>query len=94
VKFTAPASGASGKFGNGTNTITLATNSSGVASAPFTSSTTVGGLYTVTAAAAALTTVNFLLTNRAVPATVRPTRAPRRKPPPSTPRSPMRWQSP
>jgi len=63
VKFTAPASGASGKFSNGTSTITIATNASGVASAPFTANTAASLLYTVTAAASGLTTVNFSLTN-------------------------------
>ncbi len=65
VKFTAPSSGASGKFSNLTTTITIATNASGVASAPFTANGTSGGPYTVTAAATGLSTVNFLLTNRA-----------------------------
>jgi hypothetical protein len=65
VTFTAPGSGASGKFSNNTATITVATNASGVASAPFTANGTAGGPYTVTAAAAGLTTVNFSLTNNA-----------------------------
>ncbi len=65
VTFTAPASGASGAFSNSTNTITVTTNASGVASAPFTANSTVGGAYTVTAAVAGLTTVNFSLTNTA-----------------------------
>ncbi len=65
VTFTAPGSGASGKFSNNTSTITVATNSSGVASAPFTANGTAGGPYTVTAAATGLTTVNFSLTNTA-----------------------------
>jgi hypothetical protein len=65
VTFTAPGSGASGKFSNNTATITVATNASGVASAPFTANATAGGPYTVTAAAAGLTTVNFSLTNTA-----------------------------
>jgi hypothetical protein len=63
VTFTAPGSGASGLFSNSTTTITVATNASGVASAPFTANGTVGGPYTVTAASAGLTTVNFTLTN-------------------------------
>ncbi len=63
VTFTAPGSGASGVFSNNTATITVATNSLGVASAPFTANATAGGPYTVTAAAAGLTTVNFSLTN-------------------------------
>ena len=65
VTFTAPGSGATGVFSNSTATITVATNSSGVASAPFTAKGTSGGPYTVTAAASGLTTVNFSLTNTA-----------------------------
>ena len=65
VTFTAPGSGASGVFSNSTATITVATNASGVASAPFTANGTAGGPYTVTAAATGLTTVNFSLTNTA-----------------------------
>ena len=65
VVFTAPASGASGLFSNSTRTITVATNASGVASAPFTANATVGGPYSVTAAATGLATVNFSLTNSA-----------------------------
>ncbi len=68
VTFTAPGAGASGVFSNNTATIAVATNASGVASAPFTANATTGGPYTVTAAAAGLTTVNFLLTNNAGPA--------------------------
>src|SRR5882672_9872807 len=63
VTFTAPGAGASGVFSNSTATITIATNASGVASAPFTANATAGGPYTVTAAATGLTTVNFSLTN-------------------------------
>lgn len=69
VTFTAPGSGASGLFSNSTATITVATNASGVASAPFTANSTAGGPYTVTAAASGLTTVNFSLTNTAGAAT-------------------------
>jgi Fe-S cluster assembly iron-binding protein IscA len=66
VTFTAPATGASGTFSNSTNTITVTTNASGVASAgSFTANSTAGGPYTVTAAATGLTTVNFALTNTA-----------------------------
>jgi hypothetical protein len=61
VTFTAPGSGASGVFGNSTATITVATNASGVASAPFTANATAGGPYNVTASATGLTTVNFSL---------------------------------
>jgi hypothetical protein len=63
VTFTAPGAGASGTFSNATNTITVATNASGIASAPITANATAGGPYTVTAASAGLTTVNFSLTN-------------------------------
>ena len=63
VTFTAPSSGASGTFSNSTNTITVATNASGIASAPFTANSVAGGPYTVTASVTGLTTVNFSLTN-------------------------------
>ena len=69
VTFTAPASGASGTFSNSTATITVATNSSGVASAPFTSNTKAGS-YSVTASATGLTSVNFSLTNNPGPAAI------------------------
>jgi hypothetical protein len=65
VTFTAPGSGASGVFSNSTTTITVVTNASGVAAAPFTANATAGGPYTVTAAATGVTTVNFSLTNTA-----------------------------
>src|SRR5260370_7515513 len=45
VTFTAPGAGASGVFSNSTATITVATNASGVASAPFTANATAGGPY-------------------------------------------------
>jgi MtrB/PioB family decaheme-associated outer membrane protein len=63
VTFTAPGAGAGGTFSNAAATIVVATNASGVASAPFTANATAGGPYTVTAAAAGLPTVNFSLTN-------------------------------
>ena len=63
VTFTAPGSGPSGIFSNSTTTITVATNASGVASAPFTANATADGTYNVTAASAGLTTLNFALTN-------------------------------
>jgi hypothetical protein len=73
VTFTAPGSGASGVFSNSTTTITVATNASGVAAAPFTANGTAGGPYTVSAVASGLTTVNFSLTNTSgTPATGRP----------------------
>ena len=63
VTFTAPSSGASGLFGNSSITTTVATNASGVASAPFTANATLGGPYTVTATSGSLTAVNFSLSN-------------------------------
>ena len=67
VTFTAPGGGASGVFSNSTATITVATNGSGVALAPFTANGTAGGPYTVTATSAGLATVNFSLTNAGAP---------------------------
>src|SRR6266446_5381366 len=49
--------------------IVVATNASGVASAPFTANATAGGPYTVAAAATGLTPANFSLTNTAGAAT-------------------------
>jgi hypothetical protein len=64
VVFVAPSSGASGTFSNGADTTAATTNSSGDAgSGTFTANATAGGPYTVTAAAAGLTSVNFSLTN-------------------------------
>ena len=65
VTFTAPGSGASGIFTNSTATITVATNASGIATAPFTANSTPGGPYNVTASASGLTSVGFSLTNTA-----------------------------
>jgi hypothetical protein len=65
VTFTAPATGASGKFSNTTRTITVTTGSDGVASVPFTANTTAGGPYNVAVSSAGLTTVNLSLTNTA-----------------------------
>ena len=64
VTFTAPASGASGTFANGTATETDTTNASGVAtSSTFTANAT-SGAYTVTASNAGIATAaNFSLTN-------------------------------
>jgi hypothetical protein len=64
VTFTAPASGASGKFANGTTSDTEITNSLGTAtSSAFTANTT-GGTYSVTAAVSgASTPASFSLTN-------------------------------
>ena len=66
VVFTAPATGASGTFSNGTDTITVPTNGGGEATAPFTANANRGG-YTVTAsvAGAAGSPVDFTLTNDA-----------------------------
>jgi hypothetical protein len=71
VTCTAPGSGASGVFSNSTATITVATNSSGVAAAPFTANGTAGGPYAVAATSGALS-ASFSLTNSAggTPATV------------------------
>ncbi|HVQ40051.1 MAG TPA: choice-of-anchor Q domain-containing protein, partial [Pyrinomonadaceae bacterium] len=63
VTFTAPPSGASGTFANGTATTTATTNASGVATATtFTANGTVGGPYVVMASAGALAT-SFSPTN-------------------------------
>ena len=66
VTFTAPAGNVtSGWFlGNSLiTTLTVETDSLGVAAAAFTANTIAGGPYTVTATSAGLTTVNFSLTN-------------------------------
>jgi hypothetical protein len=71
VTFTAPNSGASGLFSNSTVTITMATNGSGVASAPFTANGTAGGPYTVTASVVGVATpASFSLTNMPGPQTI------------------------
>src|SRR5882762_1551413 len=70
VTFTAPGTGASGVFSNSTTTITVATNASGVASAPFTANATAGGAYNVAATVSGVVTpANFSLTNTAGAAT-------------------------
>ena len=70
VTFTAPSSGASGTFANGTATETDTTDINGLAtSSQFTANTTTGA-YTVAATASGLPTVNFSLTNTAVPASI------------------------
>jgi predicted outer membrane repeat protein len=71
VTFTAPASGASGTFSNNTNTITVATNGSGIASAAITANGTTGGPYNVLAEVSPLAAINFSLTN--LPSLVPPT---------------------
>ena len=63
VTFTAPATGPSGTFSNGTATITVNTASNGIASAPFTANGSTGG-YSVSASAAGVgTPTSFTLTN-------------------------------
>lgn len=64
VTFTAPASGASGTFANGSTTETDATNNSGVAMSSTFTANSVAGAYTVTATVTGVPTpVNFSLTN-------------------------------
>jgi hypothetical protein len=71
VTFTAPSSGASGKFANNTNTTQATTGADGVATASiFTANATVGGPYNVTASSSGLTSVNFALTNTTAAATM------------------------
>ncbi len=70
VVFTAPASGASGTFFNGTNTDSTATGSNGVAiTTPFTAGTG-AGTYSVTASSVGLTSASFTETNMAGAASV------------------------
>ncbi|HEY5010130.1 MAG TPA: hypothetical protein VIH73_03175, partial [Acidimicrobiales bacterium] len=71
VTFTAPASGASGTFANGTATTTAATNASGIATAStFTANATIGGPYTVSASTGSATPASFSLTNTSAAATI------------------------
>lgn len=64
VTFTAPSSGASGKFSNGTPVTTAQTNVSGIASVTFTGNSTLGS-YSVTAQVASVSTpATFSLTNK------------------------------
>lgn len=65
VQFSAPSTGPSGLFSNSSTSITIVTNASGVASAPFTANGNAGGPYTVQASASGLTSVTFSLTNTA-----------------------------
>jgi hypothetical protein len=66
VTFTAPATGASGTFANGTATDTETTNASGVATSTAFTANTSGGAYAVTATVAgASTPASFNLTNTA-----------------------------
>lgn len=67
VTFTAPSSGASGKFG-GVRTATAQTNASGIATAPTFTADTIAGSYTVSASAPSVgTPASFALTNSAGP---------------------------
>jgi hypothetical protein len=67
VTFTAPASGASGTFANGTATETDTTDVNGNAtSSAFTANSTAGGPYNVVASSTGLTSVNFAETNTTV----------------------------
>jgi len=69
VTFTAPASGASGTFANGANSITVPTNAQGVAAATTFTANTTAGSYAVLASVAGVTTpASFTLTNQAGPA--------------------------
>src|SRR6202167_5432613 len=69
VTFTAPATGASGTFSNGTNTETDTTNSSGVVtSSPFTANGVIGANTVTASVAGGTATPNFLLTNTSGPA--------------------------
>lgn len=63
VTFTAPSSGASGTFSNGTNSETDTTNSSGVVmSSPFTANGTLGAVTVTASVAGVIATTNFSLT--------------------------------
>jgi hypothetical protein len=67
VTFTAPSSGASGTFSNGQTSITVTTNTSGIASVAFTANTKAGS-YKVTATVPGVATpASFTLTNKAGP---------------------------
>jgi hypothetical protein len=61
--FTAPTSGASGTFAGGTNSATVATSSSGMATAPDFTANSTAGQFAVSVAAANLGTAEFTLTN-------------------------------
>ncbi len=68
VTFTAPSSGASGTFANGTTTDTETTNASGLATAATFTANTVGGSFTVNASVAGVSTpATFSLTNLTPP---------------------------
>jgi hypothetical protein len=70
VAFTAPASGASGKFNNSASTIIVATDAYGVASAAFIANSVVGGPYTVTAGSGPAHAKLSLTNQKGVPATM------------------------
>ena len=77
VTFTAPASGASGKFANNSATVIETTNANGIATASaFTANATTGG-YTVTATATGGSSplANFSLTNATPPTVTTPSTA-------------------
>jgi hypothetical protein len=63
VTFTAPASGASGTFANGTATTQATTNASGIATATTFTANSTAGSYSVAATSPLTNTVNFALTN-------------------------------
>ena len=68
VTFTAPASGASGTFSNGTTTASVITDGSGIALSPLFTANATAGSYSVSAANGSFTTT-FSLTNLAQSAT-------------------------
>ena len=71
VTFTAPASGASGTFSNISNTITVNTNSSGIANAGTFTANATPGAYSVTASVSGLVTpATFSLTNSIQPPSI------------------------
>ena len=63
VTFAAPASGASGTFVNGTDTTTVTTNPSGVATATVYTANVIAGTYAVSATSSGSTMANFSATN-------------------------------
>ncbi|MGO9855019.1 MAG: beta strand repeat-containing protein [Acidimicrobiales bacterium] len=70
VTFSAPSSGASGTFSNGSTTITGTTGSNGEVSETFTANTTAGGPYTVKASVSGVSSpADFSLTNTPAAAT-------------------------
>ena len=74
ITFTAPSSGASGRFAtSGTNTVTVGADASGNAAAPMLTANDTAGSYTVTATSV-YGSVSFTLTNSAggIPATITP----------------------